>query len=134
MSEPAADEPSPTTDGKAEAPPTVKPTGAATPAMRQYLQFKAQYPTYVLFFRMGDFYEMFWEDAKTCNKVLGVTLTSRSKSADGEAIPMAGVPFHSVEGYLRKMIAAGYKVAICEQMEDPRRRQGCHSARSHPAS
>src|SRR5207249_9746355 len=89
-----------------------------SPAMRQYQQFKAQYPGYVLFFRMGDFYEMFWEDAKTANKALGVALTSRNKGAADE-IPMAGVPFHAVESYLRKMIAAGYKVAICEQMEDP---------------
>jgi DNA mismatch repair protein MutS len=89
--------------------------------MRQYQQFKAQYPGYVLFFRMGDFYEMFWEDAKTAARTLGVTLTSRSRGGiDAEdAIPMAGVPFHAVESYLRKMIAAGYKVAICEQMEDP---------------
>src|SRR5215472_389923 len=92
-----------------------------SPAMRQHQQFKAQYPNYVLFFRMGDFYEMFWEDAKLASKVLGVALTSRSRGgldAD-DAIPMAGVPFHSVEGYLRRMIAAGYKVAICEQAEDP---------------
>src|SRR5579859_2798333 len=85
-----------------------------SPAMRQYQQFKAQYPNYVLFFRMGDFYEMFWEDAKLASKVLGVALTSRSRGgldAD-DAIPMAGVPFHAVEGYLRRMIAAGYKVAI----------------------
>ena len=70
---------------------------------------------------MGDFYEMFWEDAKLAAKTLGVALTSRSRgglSAD-DAIPMAGVPFHAVESYLRKMIAAGHKVAICEQMEDP---------------
>src|SRR4051812_50090062 len=67
---------------------------------------------------MGDFYEMFWEDAKTANKTLGVALTSRNKGAADE-IPMAGVPFHAVENYLRKMIAAGHKVAICEQMEDP---------------
>ena len=94
--------------------------GSLSPAMRQYQQFKAQYPGYVLFFRMGDFYEMFWEDAKLAAKVLGVALTSRSSGgldAD-DAIPMAGVPFHAVEGYLRKMIAAGHKVAICEQMED----------------
>jgi DNA mismatch repair protein MutS len=107
--------------------PAVATTGgAATPAMKQYLQFKSQYPNYVLFFRMGDFYEMFWEDAKLCHKVLGVTLTSRSKGGlDGaDAIPMAGVPFHSVDGYLRKMIAAGYKVAICEQMEDPATAKG----------
>jgi DNA mismatch repair protein MutS len=92
-----------------------------SPAMRQYQQFKAQHPGYVLFFRMGDFYEMFWEDAKLAAKVLGVTLTSRSRGGLGadDAIPMAGVPFHSVESYLRKMIAAGYKVAICEQAEDP---------------
>jgi DNA mismatch repair protein MutS len=91
-----------------------------SPAMRQYQQFKAQHPGYVLFFRMGDFYEMFWEDARLAAKVLGVALTSRSRGgldAD-DAIPMAGVPFHAVEGYLRKMIAAGHKVAICEQTED----------------
>src|SRR2546423_10093289 len=72
-----------------------------SPAMRQYQQFKAQYPGYVLFFRMGDFYEMFWDDARTANRVLGVALTSRSKGGlDGEdAIPMAGVPFHAVESY-----------------------------------
>ena len=89
--------------------------------MRQYQQFKAQYPGYVLFFRMGDFYEMFWEDAQLAAKTLGVTLTSRSRGGLGaeDAIPMAGVPFHAVEGYLRKMIAAGHRVAICEQMEDP---------------
>ena len=94
--------------------------------MRQYQQFKVQYPGYVLFFRMGDFYEMFWEDAKLASKVLGVALTSRSRGgldAD-DAIPMAGVPFHSVEGYLRRMIAAGYKVAICEQAEDPAQAKG----------
>jgi DNA mismatch repair protein MutS len=87
-----------------------------SPAMRQYQQFKAKHPGYILFFRMGDFYEMFWEDAKTAARVLGLALTSRSKGAD--AIPMAGVPFHAVENYLRKMIAAGHKVAICEQTED----------------
>src|SRR6478752_2336525 len=92
--------------------------GKLSPAMAQYLQFKAQYPGYVLFFRMGDFYEMFWDDARAANKALGVALTTRQKGPDGTEIPMAGVPFHAVESYLRKMIAAGYKVAICEQMED----------------
>src|SRR5881394_4392929 len=93
---------------------------ALSPAMRQYQQFKAQYPGYVLFFRMGDFYEMFWEDAQFAAKTLGVTLTSRSKGGlnGDDAIPMAGVPFHAVESYLHRMIAAGYKVAICEQTED----------------
>ena len=94
-----------------------------SPAMRQYQQFKQQHPGYVLFFRMGDFYEMFWEDAKVAAKTLGVALTSRNKGAMDE-IPMAGVPFHAVENYLRKMIAAGYKVAICEQVEDPASAKG----------
>ena len=85
--------------------------------MAQYRQFKQQHPGYVLFFRMGDFYEMFWEDAQVAARTLGVALTSRNKGSPDE-IPMAGVPFHAVEGYLRKMIAAGHKVAICEQTED----------------
>ncbi|MGF1632499.1 MAG: DNA mismatch repair protein MutS [Phycisphaerae bacterium] len=91
-----------------------------SPAMEQYVRFKKQHPEYVLFFRMGDFYEMFWEDAKLAHRVLGVTLTSRSKGglSGPDAVPMAGVPFHAVEGYLRKMIAAGHKVALCEQVED----------------
>src|SRR5439155_23819806 len=105
----------------ASSPPPPPPAPAAlpqlSPAMRQYRQFKAQHPGYVLFFRMGDFYEMFWEDAQLAAKTLGVALTSRNKGSPDE-IPMAGVPFHAVEGYLRKMIAAGHKVAICEQMED----------------
>src|SRR5438067_8946594 len=97
--------------------PASAPPAALSPAMRQYRQFKSQYPGYVLFFRMGDFYEMFWEDAHLAAKALGVALTSRNKGSPDE-IPMAGVPFHAVEGYLRKMIAAGHKVAICEQTED----------------
>lgn len=105
-----------------------KPTQIAplSPAMRQYQQFKSQYPGYVLFFRMGDFYEMFWEDAKLAAKTLGVALTSRSRGGLGaeDAIPMAGVPFHAVENYLRRMIAAGHKVAICEQTEDASQAKG----------
>ncbi len=99
------------------------PDAVLTPAMKQYVQFKQQYPNYILFFRMGDFYEMFWEDAKLAHRVMGVTLTSRSKDAS-DPIPMAGVPFHAVESYLRKMISAGYRVAICEQMEDPSAAKG----------
>ena len=99
--------------------------------MRQYQQFKQQHPGYVLFFRMGDFYEMFWEDARIAARVLGVALTSRSRGGiGGDAIPMAGVPFHAVEGYLRRMIAAGHKVAICEQTEDARKRKGSCAAMS----
>ena len=93
-----------------------------TPAMRQYHRFKEQYPQAILFFRMGDFYETFYEDAKTCSQVLGIALTSRSKG-DG-AIPLAGVPYHAVDSYLHKMIKAGYKVAVCEQVEDPAQAQG----------
>src|SRR5579862_5216904 len=102
------------------------PAAQLSPAMKQYQQFKGQYPGYVLFFRMGDFYEMFWEDAQLAAKVLGVALTSRSRGGLGaeDAIPMAGVPFHAVDGYLRKMIAAGHKVAICEQAEDPAQAKG----------
>src|SRR5580658_4607867 len=103
--------------------PGTPAAGKLSPAMQQYREFKTKHPGYVLFFRMGDFYEMFWEDAKLANKVLGVALTSRNKGAADE-IPMAGVPFHAVEGYLRRMIAAGHKVAICEQMEDPATAKG----------
>jgi len=94
-----------------------------TPAMKQFFHFKEKHPDAVLFFRMGDFYETFFEDAKTCSQVLGLTLTSRGK-ASGHPIPLAGVPFHAVDGYLKKMIQAGYKVAVCEQVEDPKKAKG----------
>ena len=93
-----------------------------TPAMKQFHRFKKLHPDCILFFRMGDFYETFYEDAKTCSKVLGLTLTSRSKSDN--PVPLAGVPYHAVDGYLKKMIAAGYKVAVCEQVEDPKTAKG----------
>jgi DNA mismatch repair protein MutS len=93
-----------------------------TPAMKQFHQFKVKYPDCILFFRMGDFYETFYEDAKTCSKVLGLTLTSRNKGDN--PIPLAGVPYHAVDGYLKKMLEAGYKVAVCEQVEDPRIAKG----------
>jgi DNA mismatch repair protein MutS len=88
-----------------------------TPAMQQYKKLKAQYPDAILFFRMGDFYEMFYEDARIASKVLGLALTSRTKGEG--AVPMAGVPYHALDSYLAKMIRAGYRVAICDQMEDP---------------
>ncbi len=93
-----------------------------TPAMRQYRQFKQSYPDYILFFRMGDFYEMFYEDAKTASRVLGLALTSRSKGPT--SVPLAGVPYHAVDSYLAKLIRAGYRVAICEQVEDPKLAKG----------
>ncbi|MCX5637338.1 MAG: DNA mismatch repair protein MutS, partial [Planctomycetota bacterium] len=93
-----------------------------TPAMKQFHQFKQKYPDCILFFRMGDFYETFYEDAKVCSKVLGLTLTSRNKGDN--PIPLAGVPYHAVDGYLKKMLEAGYKVAVCEQVEDPKTAKG----------
>jgi len=93
-----------------------------TPAMKQFSKFKQKYPDCILFFRMGDFYETFYEDAKTCSRVCGLTLTSRSKGSN--PIPLAGVPYHAVDGYLKKMIQAGYRVAVCEQVEDPKTAKG----------
>ena len=93
-----------------------------SPAMKQFQRFKQKYPDCILFFRMGDFYETFYEDAKVCSKVLGLTLTSRSKGEN--PIPLAGVPYHAVEGYLKKMLQAGFRVAVCEQVEDPKIAKG----------
>ncbi|OHB98334.1 MAG: DNA mismatch repair protein MutS [Planctomycetes bacterium RIFCSPLOWO2_12_38_17] len=93
-----------------------------TPMMRQYTEIKRQHKDALLFFRMGDFYEMFFEDAKLASKVLGITLTSRSK-AEG-SVPMAGVPHHSADSYIRRLIKAGYKVAICDQLQDPEEAKG----------
>ncbi len=91
-----------------------------TPAMAQYIEIKKEHPEYLLFYRMGDFYELFFEDAITVSGALGLTLTSRSKSSSGKEIPMCGVPFHAYEIYLARLIKLGYKVAICEQTEDPK--------------
>ncbi|MBL7074973.1 DNA mismatch repair protein MutS [candidate division KSB1 bacterium] len=98
-------------------------TSISTPLIEQYLKIKAQHKGAVLFFRMGDFYEMFYDDAKIASKVLGITLTSRAhgKAAD---VPLAGFPYHALESYLAKFIKAGYKVAICEQVEDPKLAKG----------
>jgi len=91
--------------------------------MRQYLEIKADYQDAVLFFRLGDFYEMFMEDAILASRVLGITLTSRNKS-DDDSIPLCGIPYHSSQSYIAKLIAAGHKVAICEQVEDPKLAKG----------
>ncbi len=91
-----------------------------TPAMRQYREQKQQVPDAILLFRMGDFYELFYEDAELGARVLGITLTSR----DGGRTPLAGIPHHALEGYLARLVAAGYKVAISEQVEDPRQARG----------
>lgn len=97
--------------------------GDDTPLMMQYNAVKSQYRDAVVFFRMGDFYEMFFEDARVGAKVLGITLTSRGHGKAGD-VPLAGFPYHALEGYLAKMIKAGYRVAICEQTEDPKLARG----------
>ena len=89
-----------------------------TPMMRQYYELKNEYPDSILFFRMGDFYEMFDEDAKKASKELDITLTTRDKGQD-DPTPMAGVPYHSVDSYLQRLIKKGYTVAIAEQTQDP---------------
>jgi DNA mismatch repair protein MutS len=92
---------------------------ASTPLMRQHAAIKKEHPTALLFFRVGDFYELFLEDAVTASRELQITLTSRQK-VDGVALPMCGVPYHAAEGYIYKLVRKGYKVAICDQVEDPR--------------
>lgn len=89
-----------------------------TPAMQQYVDMKKQYNDCILFFRLGDFYETFFDDAKICAKVLDIVLTSKNKTSENP-IPMAGIPFHSVDKYIAKLIAHGYKIAIAEQMSEP---------------
>ncbi|MEM9914425.1 MAG: DNA mismatch repair protein MutS [Planctomycetota bacterium] len=121
-----------TTESDPPQPPTAPPAASSakkikpaksnktdTPAMRQFKQFKADHPGCVLFFRMGDFYEMFFDDAELAHRVLGVTLTQRTAG-----VPMAGVPYHSVEGYLRRMVQAGHRVAICDQVEEASQAKG----------
>jgi DNA mismatch repair protein MutS len=92
--------------------------------MRQYLDTKRQYRDAIVLFRMGDFYEMFYEDAVTAARALELTLTSRAKDSSGAGIPMCGVPFHALDTYLSRLIRKGYRVAICEQVEDPRKAKG----------
>ena len=94
-----------------------------TPAMRQYAEMKERYPDCILFFRMGDFYEMFFEDAVNASRMLEITLTSRNKNSK-DAIPLCGVPYHAASAYIAKLIEKGCKVAVCEQMEDPKLAKG----------
>lgn len=98
-------------------------TDSLTPAMRQYVEQKKRVGEAILLFRMGDFYETFYDDAVLCSKVLGIALTSRSKESDNP-IPLAGIPYHALDGYLKKLVTAGYKVAISEQLEDPKQAKG----------
>ena len=96
---------------------------ALTPMMTQYLETKQQHPDCILFYRLGDFYEMFFEDAKTVARELEITLTGKDCGLE-ERAPMCGVPYHAVEGYLARLVQKGYKVAIAEQMEDPKMAKG----------
>ncbi|MCD7737552.1 MAG: DNA mismatch repair protein MutS, partial [Lachnospiraceae bacterium] len=94
-----------------------------TPMMQQYLLTKEEYKDCILFYRLGDFYEMFFDDALTVSKELDLTLTGKSCGLE-ERAPMCGIPYHAVEGYLNKLVSKGYKVAICEQLEDPKLAKG----------
>ena len=96
---------------------------ADTPLMKQYREIKSNFEDSILFFRLGDFYEMFFEDAVKASKELGLTLTSRNKEKNAD-VPLAGVPFHSADSYITKLVSKGYKVAICEQTEDPKIAKG----------
>ncbi|NOX24598.1 MAG: DNA mismatch repair protein MutS [Deltaproteobacteria bacterium] len=95
-----------------------------TPMLQQYLAIKEQYQDAILFYRMGDFYEMFFDDAVTASKALGITLTSRNSKADKDRVPLCGVPYHAATTYLAKLVKAGFKVAICEQVENPKEAKG----------
>ncbi len=94
-----------------------------TPMIRQYLEVKERYPDTILFFRLGDFYEMFFEDAQLASKILDITLTSRDKNKE-DAVPLCGVPYHAAASYIQKLVDQGYRVAICDQVEDPAKAKG----------
>ena len=105
-------------------PPVSSEPAGATPAMRQYFEAKRQFRDAIMFFRMGDFYEMFYEDALTAARALELTLTSRSRDSTGGAIPMCGVPYHAADGYIARLVKKGFRVAVCEQVEDPKKAKG----------
>jgi len=95
-----------------------------TPAMQQYHRMKAEHPDALVFFRMGDFYELFFDDALVASRALEIALTSRSKDQNGQPVPMCGVPYHAASGYIARLVRQGFRVALCEQMEDPRTAKG----------
>src|SRR5580704_12006832 len=108
----------PASPAPVEAQPAAEPAARVTPMMEQYLEIKAAHPGLLLFYRMGDFYELFFEDAEIASKALGIMLTKRGKH-QGADIPMCGVPVERSDDYLHRLIAQGFRVAVCEQMEDP---------------
>ncbi len=99
------------------------PQARLTPAMAQFQEIKAKYPDAILLFRIGDFYETFGRDAEIVSRELDIVLTSRSRDSVGNKIPLAGVPHHAVDGYIRRLIEKGYKVAVCDQLEDAKIRR-----------
>src|SRR3954453_20727790 len=105
-------------------PPVSSEPAGATPAMRQYFEAKRQFRDAIGFLRMGGFYEMFYEDALTAARALELTLTSRSKDSSGGAIPMCGVRDHAADGCMARLVKKGFRVAVCEQMEDPKKAKG----------
>src|SRR5437660_12340485 len=106
-------------DGSGRALPTANGEAARiTPMMEQYIEIKAANPEYLLFYRMGDFYELFFDDAEVASRALGIVLTKRGKHL-GRDIPMCGVPIERADEYLHRLIALGHRVAVCEQLEDP---------------
>ncbi|MPZ17884.1 MAG: DNA mismatch repair protein MutS [Luteitalea sp.] len=100
------------------------PSRPLTPAMQQYQEAKRQYPDALLLFRMGDFYELFYEDALVASRALDLTLTARQKDSAGGGIPMCGVPYHAIDGYMMRLVKLGHRVAICDQVEDPKQAKG----------
>ncbi len=94
-----------------------------TPMLKQFMGIKDKFPDAILFFRMGDFYEMFFDDARVASKILGITLTSRG-SYNGKKVPMCGIPHHAYQSYIGKLVDSGWKVAVCEQVEDPKSARG----------
>ena len=105
-------------------------SGELTPLLQQYQQIKSEHPEHVLFFRCGDFYEMFFEDARTCSEVLGITLTSRGTDTEGMPVPLAGVPYHSVDGYLARMIRAGFRVPCVSRRKTRKTPKALYAAKS----
>ena len=101
-----------------DSPSVAAAAARVTPMMEQYVEIRAANPDCLLFYRMGDFYELFFGDAEVASRALGITLTKRGKHL-GDDIPMCGVPIHAADDYLQKLIALGHKVAVCEQVEDP---------------
>src|SRR5438105_2864113 len=98
-------------------------TQSQSPLMRQYLEVKDRHPDCLIFFRVGDFYELFFDDAVTAARAVDITLTTRDKGKE-DPIPMCGVPYHAVRQYVAKLVEKGFKVAVCEQVEDPRSAKG----------